>query len=74
MYGNHSFILKGLNGILNNKVNMLTREIQMETVGNNTFETETGKLTKGLNRAVNISPFKYIKNSRPFQQRNLKAS
>ena len=52
MYSNHSLILKGLNSILNNKVNILAREIQMETVGNNTFETETGKVTKGLDLSL----------------------
>ncbi|QHS74211.1 Irc18p [Saccharomyces paradoxus] len=73
MYGSHSFILKGLNGILNNKANMLAREIQMETVGNNTFETETGKLTKGLNRAVKISPFKYIKKFKTVSTKKLES-
>ncbi|EHN01713.1 Irc18p [Saccharomyces cerevisiae x Saccharomyces kudriavzevii VIN7] len=60
MYSSHSFILKGLNGLLNNKVNTLTKELQMEIANNNTFEAETGKVAKGLNHAISISPFRYI--------------
>ncbi|CAI4043734.1 Irc18p SKDI_10G1710 [Saccharomyces kudriavzevii IFO 1802] len=60
MYSSHSFILKGLNGLLNNKVNTLTKELQMEIANNNTFEAETGKVAKGLNHAIGISPFRYI--------------
>ncbi|EJS43113.1 irc18p [Saccharomyces arboricola H-6] len=61
MYSGHPFILKGLNGILNNKVNMLTKEVQMEKKDNITFEREAKKVDKGLHRAIHISPFKYIK-------------
>ena len=52
MYGTHSFILKGLNGILNHKINMLAREIQIEGDHSDIFETETTKVAKGLHLSL----------------------
>ncbi|CAI4044779.1 hypothetical protein SUVZ_10G1610 [Saccharomyces uvarum] len=71
MYGSHSFILKGLNGILNHKINMLEREVQIEGDDSNVFETETTKVGKGLHRAIHISPFKYIKKFKTISTKKL---
>ncbi|CAI4044398.1 hypothetical protein N7582_003122 [Saccharomyces uvarum] len=54
-YEHHAFILKGLEAVLNRKVESLT------TNGTESLDIEFEKVEKSLGMALNISPFEYIK-------------
>ncbi|EJS43114.1 loh1p [Saccharomyces arboricola H-6] len=55
IYEHHSFILKGLEAVLNRKAESLTNN---ET---GSLDIEYEKVVKALNVALNVSPFEYIK-------------
>ncbi|KOG98566.1 Loh1p DI49_2981 [Saccharomyces eubayanus] len=54
-YEHHAFILKGLEAVLNRKVESLTIN------GTESLDTEFEKVEKSLDMALNISPFEYIR-------------
>lgn len=54
-YEHHVFILKGLEAVLNRKVESLTIN------GTESLDTEFEKVEKSLDMALNISPFEYIR-------------
>lgn len=54
-YEHHSFILKGIEAVLNRKAEILTNN------GTESLEMEYEKVEKALDVALNVSPFEYIK-------------
>lgn len=61
-YGQHNFILKGLEAVLNYKVKSLANN------DTESLEIEYEKVEKALDAALNVSPFEYIKKFREFSR------